>query len=90
MRKHLLYIHKRVSCVYTRDACVVTQAVSCVDTLPIWKPPGPYGPGRQVAEFEAPGGRRHPAHLAIQPPGTFSSMVHLALSFARSEYGGRL
>ena len=58
--------------------------------LPIWKPPGPYGPGRQVAEFEAPGGRRHPAHLAIQPPGTFSSMVHLALSFARSEYGGRL
>ena len=32
------------------------------------------GPGGEVAKQEAPGGRRFPALLAMQPPGTFWSM----------------
>ena len=47
MRKHLLCIHKRISCVYTRD-------LLCMHTLVHALGQGPQGPGTQKRRWAGP------------------------------------
>ena len=76
MRIHLLCIHKRISCVYTRDLlCMHNTLVHALGQ-------GPQGPGTQKRRWAGPGPWTAP-FLGSWPMGSLAQSMHKSVVHAQ-------